>query len=313
MFQVSLPLTEGSVLLRRTSFSRDRVPLSTAYEPPPSDSPRHRWTGMGGHPVDLELHCGDGEGSEFGSQAGLEEPSGQVAQGNQEADGDFVQEVRPDSLRVANVLSSLVNDEGSDDGSEERHNWGTTRTVWLSEPPWGQSGSDVVGGPLPHSYSEPADDYDGGRSRLEHGGGLPVSMSHSQNLENTSGQASCYYQHYQYMALGGAVVQKAAPCSDASNINVPLLFGGPLAAVGGTAAVPQPTDYNHQWQSVMSFMPIGRYQATPQGHATPGMAWCQSWGPGRETTPDQASQIGPAPYTAQPHYHSQHALMWTLR
>lgn len=304
MFKVSLPLTEGSVLLQRTSFSRDRVLLSTAYEPPPSSSPLHRWTGTEGPPVDSELHGGEGDGSSFGSQAGQEDACGEAAEGNQEeADGDFVQAVRPDNLRVANVLSSLADNEGSDGGSEEGQNWTITRTVWLAEPPQTQEGFDGAGEPLPRSLSEPVDD-DPWSSRLEHSGDPTVSLSSGQNPERTTspGQPLCYYQQYQYMALGGASVQKAAPCSDANNINAPLLYGRPLAAPGGTAAEPQPTDYNHQWQSVMSVVPFG---LAPQGHATPAAAWCQTWGPGQ----DQASQIGPAPSHYQPH----HAVMWTLR
>lgn len=303
VFKVSLPLTEGPVLLQRTSFSRAGVPLSTADEPPPSQSPIYHWTGTEVRPEDSELHCGGEEGSPLGLQAGREEPSGDAAVG-------------PDSLRVASILSSLVINEGSNDGSDDGSNWGntqTTRTVWLAEPPQAQSGPDGVGGPLPRSRSEPADD-DLWSGRLEHSGGPRWPGGRLQNPETSTGQASCYYRQCLCMSLGGTVVHQAAPCSHTFTYNItePLPFGGPLAAVGGTAAEPKPTDHNHQWQ--MGFMPFGPYQAAPQGHAMPATAWCQPCGLGREMTPDQVGQIRPAaPYTAQLHCHSHNAAMWPLR
>lgn len=321
VFKVSLPLTEGSVLLQRTSFSRDRVPLSTVYEPPPSESTLDPWPEMEEHSEDSELeeHSEDLELEEqcssFGSQAGEEDPSGEDAEGNQEVDGDFAQAVQPDSLRVANVLSSLGNDGSSDDGSEEGQDWRITRTVWLDEPPQTQSWSEGAGGPLPRSPSEPADDELWRRLESGGGGGPAAGMSSGRSLESTSSQALSYYQphqlQYRYMALGGAVVQHGGRCCSGTNsINAPLPFGGPLAAMGGTAAEPQPADGSHPWRSVMSCMPFGPNQAAPQDHAT---AWCHTWGAGREMTPDQVGQRWAAPAAAQQHCHSHHTVMWTLR
>lgn len=246
VFKVSLPLTEGSVLLQRTSFSRDRVPVSTAYEPPsPSESPICHWTGTEVQP-DEELHRYEEEQEEAGVP---EYPCGEAAEGNQEAEGGFVHVVQPDSLRVANVLSSLVTHEGIDNGSEERQNWRTAQTVWLDR-------SDGSGGLLPRSYSEPSVD-DPWSSRPGTSSGPSVGVSNYHNLGNTTSPAWHDYQQYQYLALGS--VQEAAPCSHAASINAPLPFGGPLAATGGTAAEPQPADYNHQWRSVVSSMPFGQY------------------------------------------------------
>lgn len=301
MFKVSLPLPEGSVLLQRTPFSRDRVPLSTVYEPPPSESTLDSWPEMDVHSEDLELE-------EQGSLAG---------EGNHEADGDSEPAAQPDNLRVANVLSSLVSEGGSDDGSEEGQNWRIPGAVWLDESPGMQSWSNGADGPLPRSPSEPTDDEPW--SRPESSGGGPSSgMSGGQSLETTSGQAVCYYQRHQLqcrcMALSGAVAQHGGPChSNNNSVNAPLLFGGPLAAIGGSAAEPQPALSSHQWSSVMSCVPLGPYQAAPQGHATPATAWCHTWGAGQEMTPDQVGQRWPAPATARQHCHSQHTVMWALR
>ncbi|XP_051247004.1 uncharacterized protein LOC127358162 [Dicentrarchus labrax] len=57
VFKVSLPINKGSVLLERTSFSVDSLPVSSAYSPPPEDdvipSPESQ-------SEDCELDCGTG-------------------------------------------------------------------------------------------------------------------------------------------------------------------------------------------------------------------------------------------------------------
>lgn len=302
IFKVRLPLSEGSILLQRTSFSRDRVHLSTEYESPPSNSPPYHWTGMEEHAQDSDLHCGEQEGWSFDLQVGREDPSGKAV------DGEFVQAAYPDSQRVASVLSSLANNEGSNDGSEEGQNWTINRVFWLDEPPLMQSESNGGGRSPPCSCSGRVSD-DGWSSILEHRGGLSVGMSNCQNPEKTTSQALCDCQQYRYTTLGGAVVQQATAYS-ANNINAALQFWGPHAAMGGTAYEPQPVNSNHQWQSVMTFMPFGPYQTASQGYTMPATARCQTWGSGQEMTPDHASQIGHDPSTAQHLYHSHHAVMW---
>lgn len=329
MFKVSLPLTQGSMLLERTSFSEDRVPLSHMYWPP---SESDHMTEMPSE--DFELDCDDQSfliNEELSSVDPLWQPqqdrpcNGDAEDGqnvgperNQEVDGGF--SLQSESSNGAEDQSSWVKNRNAQHSSVKGLNQRLTRTVWQNGAPqtqnWSHSWDE-----LPHR-SPPRCTEDEQWNNLESNTGTSVGMLRDERREMSSNAVPYYYhqQHqYDYMTQGGAVAptpvgQHGAPLLDAPSINVHLHIGDPFAPRGSTAPEPQPHAFQadqNQWQSVMTCMPFGQCQAAPQSFAMQATAQSQSLQVDQEVAPNYYSYTGPTADSEQPYPHP--TVIWTPR
>lgn len=287
MFKVSLPLTKGSVLLKRTSFSKDRLPVSSTYSPPSDSdlipSPETQ-------SEDCELDCDNQSfainaeltsmcttsqlqqdpysgGAEAGQYMG---PERSFARHYQEVDGYFSDnEYVRQSEYITGTEDSKVYGENYNrqHSSQGRSNKRFYKKVWQNEDP------QTSAAPLTQDWSSYQSLY--GRvegcseqrnnSTLQSKTGIRVEVSRGERWEMSSNATRYYYQQqpqYQYMTQDHPSLPTSAGQHGSS---------GELAPHLDVATVDR--DYSffqtevRPWKSSMGFT-TGHVQTAPQSYMT---------------------------------------------
>lgn len=299
VFKVSLPLTKGSVLLERTPFSKDSLPVSSTYSTP-SDSdliptPESQ-------SEDCELDCDNQSfaisaeltsmcttsqlqqhpysgGAEAGQYMG---PERNFASHYQEVDGYFSNnEYVRQSEYITGTEDSKVyggKNYNRQHSSQGRSNKRFYKKVWQNEDPQ----TSVV--PLTQdwsSYRSLAGRVEGcseqrNNSTLQSKTGIRVEVSREERWEMSSNATQYYYQQqpqYQYMTQDHASLLTSVGQHGSS---------GELAPHLDAATVDR--DYSffqtevRPWKSSMEFT-IGHAQTAPQSYTSydpanhPSMPW----------------------------------------
>lgn len=284
VFKVSLPLTKGSMLLERTSFCMDSLPVSSAYSPPPNsdvspESEDYELDSHAEHSSELQqdLYTGDGD---VGQYMGPEINFSQC----QEVDGYF------GDNQYFNQFEDIT-------GTKDRSFYG--RKIYNRQRV-SQENSNLLYKELenegPQTPSEGlsvshAQDWTPYNSyRHEEGYIEPWSSSASQSNVGTrveasreERQSSDYTRYYpqqqpqnQHMARfhTSVVTGGAGPHLDAARVNTYPRGGDPCTY---SSIVPEPRGQfleieQRRWQTYME-VPFGRVQTAPQSYTMPPAAY----------------------------------------
>ncbi len=307
VFKVSLPLTKGSVLLERTSFSVDSLPVSSACSPSPDSdlSPLPE-----SQSEDCELDCDGGSFALNHAEHNSMCTPSQLQQDLYSGDGGAGQYMGPERnfSQYQEVEGYFGNNEyftQSEDitltkdqrfygemnyhrqhGSQERSN------VFYKE--WQNEGPQTQSEGLSQDWSSYSSSY--GRqegctepwsnSTSQSNVGTRVEVSREERQREMSSDAPQYYFQQQlqnhHMArdhtspLSGSVEQRdlsgeLAPHLDAARSNMYSYVGYPRAHSGSIAAEPRVQFLGFEgrrWQTHMEF-PFGCVQTAPQSYMTP--------------------------------------------
>lgn len=251
VFQVSLPISKGSVLLKRTSFSR-QVSLACSPLSGADLSPESLWT------EDCELDCDTGTFAVTHA-----EETSQLQQDFYNGDGDAECMGPEKDFGERNYNRDCNSQERSNKRFGEEVQWQSegpqTQTEWLSPAgshPWHRSSWTA-------SY-RPEVDYpeQGYYSASQSDAGTGVNVSGETRQKEMSSDATQYFHQQrcqdQYMAqdyasLTGSVGQSGelAPHLDATWINTHPHVGDPFAHSGNIAPqsrVQFPQTEHREWQ-----------------------------------------------------------------
>ncbi|XP_059205712.1 uncharacterized protein si:ch211-199g17.2 [Centropristis striata] len=324
VFKVSLPLSKGSMLLKRMSFSMDSLPVSSASDSDPIPSPesqsedcdldydpdsfamnRAEHTSQ----VQKDLYSGDeNAGQNWGPERNV------TVHQYQEVD-DYYKEnkyFKQSEDITATKYQKVYDDDDDDDySSSQERSHERFYKEWKNEGP--QTQNECLSPALSHSQDWPSlnSSY-----RLEWYNSTSTVSKENQQNERSSGESQYYYQrqnpsHYtaqdESLETGNegkhGQYNEFAAHSDVAKINMHHHLGYPLAHSGSIAPEPREKSVieQRQLQTYMEF-PIGYCQTVSQGYMTQPVAH-QTIPVGQWMMSNPSYNIGPLTY---PHQHFPH-------
>lgn len=272
VFKVSLPLTKGSVMLTRTSFSVDRPPVSVTYSPP-SDLDLIALPESESE-VDCELDCDTQSFVEYASHLEQEENVNVQEYRNQ---SEYISGTDDPSFYGGDIYTSP---HGSQKRPNERwQNEGPqTQNEWLSPAVRHTQDWTFYNSAYRHEEGWPEQWYNPASQSAT---GTRVDVSRNERPEMSSGAAQYDYRQQPQQPyivqdhanlMTGSVGQPdmrgdMAPHLSVAMSNMHPHLGDSLAHSGNIAQDPRVQMQERQWQTYMKST-MGHFQAAPQSYMT---------------------------------------------